>query len=154
MALRDVMDHAVRVQREITQATPMTRPRAPRTFAIVVCVALIGASAYSLIARPEFIWGRSLRQPDAARQASLRLGLYVLAQRIETFRAEHSRYPVALDELDGRVRGVHYAVISDTIFVLRTVAGGDTAVFRSDQPPATLLGPAVGASVPGERSDR
>ena len=154
MALRDVMDHAVRVQREITQATPMARSRAPRTLAIAVCVVLIASSAYSLIARPEFIWGRSLQQPDPARQGSLRLGLYVLAQRIETFRAEHSRYPVALDEIDGGVRGVHYALISDSIFVLRTVAGGDTAVFRSDQPPEMLLGPGAGASGPGGRSDR
>jgi hypothetical protein len=151
-ALRDVMDHAVRVQREVTQATPLRRSRAPRLFAVGVCMALIGMSVYSVIARPEFIWGRSSRQPDAATQASLRLGLYVLSQRIETFRTEHSRYPVALDEVDEGARGVHYALLGDSVYVLRAVSGVDTALFRSDDAPGTLLAPGTGVSQSDGRS--
>src|SRR6185295_7703968 len=73
MALRDVMQHAVREQREITDPKPLDRRRSRRIVVAIVCVALLALSAYSWLARPEFIWGPSARSvPVERRDASLR----------------------------------------------------------------------------------
>lgn len=142
MALRDVMDHAVRMEREITAATKIRRSRAPRTAAVLTCCALIAASAYSLAARPAFIWGQSAPTEPAHADASLRLAIYLLAQRLEAFRAEAGEYPASLGDIGETLEGVRYTLVSDSVFELRSAA--DTAlVLRSDAPVQPFLGNSI-----------
>ncbi len=87
LALRDVMDHAVRVHQEISEAKPFPR-RSRVLVATIVCIPLLAFSVYSVVARPEFIWGsRSVLPPDQA-DANARVALFMLAQRIEGVRAQ------------------------------------------------------------------
>src|SRR5438067_9786110 len=57
LALRDVMDHAVKMQREITAPSDRHRGRTRIVWATVVCVPLLALAVYSWVAHPEFIWG-------------------------------------------------------------------------------------------------
>jgi hypothetical protein len=143
MALRDVMDHAVRVQREITAVTPIRRSRVPRLLALLFCVAAIAFSGYSLVARPAFIWG----EPDAVSpvraDAGVRLGLYLLAQRVESFRVEAGKYPASLGDIGEALEGVHYTLVSDSVFELRS-SEDSTVVLRSDMPLESFVANSVG----------
>lgn len=142
MALRDVMDHAARVQREVTAATPLRRSRTPRILAVIVAGILIGFSAYSLIARPAFIWGEPTFVDPARNDASMRLGIYLLAQRLEAFRAEAGEYPASLGDIGEAVEGVLYALLSDSVFELRSAAD-PTLVLRSDASAESFLGNSI-----------
>lgn len=144
LALRDVMDHAVRVQREISGAKRIGPSRAPMIWALLVCVPLLAFSAYSYLARPAFIWGAPAALPPERMDANVRVALFMLAQRIEAFRAEAGHFPVALGDIGEAVEGVRYSVLSDAVFELRAEAtGGAAVVFRSDQPVDAFLGNSI-----------
>ena len=139
MTLRDVMDHAVRMEREIATRGPARRSRTSRTAALIVSIALLGCSAYSLIARPAFIWGEPFVESRSRADASTRLGMYLLAQRLESFRTEAGQYPASLGDIGEAVEGVLYALVSDSVFELRSTA--DSAILlRSDAPIDAFLG--------------
>jgi hypothetical protein len=139
LALRDVMDHAVRVQREITAPRPIRGRLAGRIGALLVCVPLLGFSAYSYVVRPEFIWGQALETSPVQRDAGLRFGMYLLAQRIESYRAQTGHYPESLEAVDGAPDGMRYRLISESAFELRS--DNDSAVvLRSTEPVDAFLG--------------
>ena len=97
LALRDVMDHAVRVKREISEAKPLHRRRG--VIALLLCIPLLGFSIYSFVARPEFIWGAPARLPQEQAEANARVAMFLLAQRIEALRAARGDYPESLAEI-------------------------------------------------------
>ena len=127
LALRDVMDHAVRVQREISEAKPLHRRRGAM-LALLLCVPLLAFSIYSLVARPEFIWGAAPVLPREQADANARIGLFLLAQRIEAVRAARGDYPESLTELGENFPGVTYAVVGDSAFELRAKADSATEI--------------------------
>jgi hypothetical protein len=67
LALREVMDHAVKVEREISKPMAMPRSRARLIGSALVCIPLIAFCAYSWIARTEFIWGPSMKSVASSR---------------------------------------------------------------------------------------
>lgn len=142
VALRDVIDHAVRVQREITAVKPIRRSRARRVSALVLSLAALSFSGYSLVARPAFIWGKPVVESASRADASVRFGLYLLAQRLESFRLESGRYPVSLGDIGETVEGVQYTLVSDSVFELRS-STDSTVVLRSDTPLERFLGNSV-----------
>lgn len=140
------MDHAVRVQREISKPTLLGRSRARLIWATVVCVPLIALSAYSFVARPQLIWGPSGRSVPAARQeANVRFAMFLLAQRLESHHRAEGVYPTSLAALGENPAGISYDVISDSQFVLRATENGKLIVFRSSDNVDVFLGnsPAV-----------
>ena len=141
MALRDVMDHVVETSRAPTPArTSRIRP----IFTIVLCAALLGASAYSWIARPERIWGPSGRAPTPViDRANARVTLAIVAQRLEAARARAGHYPLSLAEVGEGGSGIGYELLGDTGFVITARSAGDTIVFRSHQDPSEFLGKSV-----------
>ena len=140
MALRDVMDHAVRVQREISGAKPLGPPRR-LVLALLICVPLLAFSAYSVLARPEFIWGPPVAMPTEQRDAGARVAMFLLAQRIEAARTARGDYPESLAEIGEGAAGVEYRVFGDTVFELRLRTDSATAiVFRSNENSARFLG--------------
>jgi len=140
LVLRDVMDHAVRVQREISGAKVLETSRAGLIAACLVCVPLLGLCVYSYVARPEFIWGRGTTPAPVTRDAGLRFGMYLLAQRVESFRGRAGRYPESLEAIGDALEGVSYARISDSVFELRATQNGQAIVFRSSEPVDAFLG--------------
>lgn len=134
------MDHAVRVQKEVSGATPIRGSRVPVIGAMALCVPLIAFSVYSYVARPEYIWGPATAPSPVQQEAGLRFGMYLLAQRVESYRVSNGRYPESLALAGDGLEGVSYAVISETVFELRATADGKAIVFRSDAPVDAFLG--------------
>lgn len=141
MMLRDVMDHAVRVQKEITAPTSVNTGNARRITLAAVCAGLMAFSVYSWVARPEFIWGRAAQPlPPPRQNANVRFALYLLSQRIEFYRAAQGAYPASLGVIGEALPGVTFHVVSDSIFELRAMQDGKPIVFRSDESVDVFLG--------------
>jgi hypothetical protein len=144
LALRDVMDHAVRVKKEVSGATPIRSWRGGAVLALLLCVPLLGFSAYSFIVRPEFIWGPAPAQSPAVQEANYRMGLYLMAQRVERYRAESGHLPATLADagLDGT--GIEFQPLPDGQFELRTTPpGARPLVYRSNESAAAFLGNSI-----------
>jgi len=137
--LRDVMDHAVRVKREISEAKPLHRSRG--LLVLGVCLPLLAFSAYSFLARPAFIWGTPSVIAPEQRDAGARVALFLLAQRLEAVRAARGDYPRSLAEIGEGTSGVEYRVSGDTLFELRVRTDSTSVlVFRSNDDAARFLG--------------
>jgi hypothetical protein len=144
------MDHAVRVQREITAPSPVRASPWKKVGVALVCVPLLAFCVYSWWARPAWIWGAARAVPVVEQDANLRFAMYLLAQRIESYRAAHGALPVSLDALQDSLPGVAYAMLSDSLFELTTSRAGAPIVFRSDDSVDAFLGNAT-AIVQGYR---
>ena len=143
LLLRDVMDHAVRVHKETTGPQGIGRgPSINRgALAMVICVPLLAFCVYSLVARPEFLWGpKSGPLPTVQNEANIRFAMFLLAQRIEKVRRVQGQLPASLQAVGDSVPGVTYAPVNDRVFELRASEGGKALVYRSDQPANAFLG--------------
>jgi hypothetical protein len=138
MALRDVMEHVVETSKTSIERK---RSRAGAAVAIVVCIHLLGASAYSWIARPEAIWGPS-GEPisPVIDRASARMSMAILAQRLNDVRGQTGAYPLTLRDIGEAAGGIDYSLVGDTMFVLTAQSAGDSIVYRSTQPLDAFLG--------------
>jgi hypothetical protein len=141
MALRDVMEHVVDVSKA---PPPATSKRRLRVLAVVLCVLLLAASAFSWFARPEWIWGPSGEPVSPVLdRASARMSMAVIAQRLNEARAQTGQYPVGLEEIGEAGNGIEYSFVDDTTFVLSARTALDSVVYRSNQPIEELLGRSV-----------
>src|SRR6185295_12029505 len=119
---------------------PLDRRRSRRIVVAIVCVALLALSAYSWLARPEFIWGPSARSvPAERRDANLRFTMYLLARRIESHRATSGSYPGSLSVLGHVPPGIVFRLLGDSAFELRATDNGTPLVLRSKDAPAAFL---------------
>lgn len=140
MLLRDVMDHAVEVEKEAARRTTRKDSHARAITLGTVGALLLVVSAYSWMARPEFIWGpRPTPLPPVQREAGLRFAMFLLSQRIKAYRDASGAYPPALSAIGDSVSGVTY-VISGNVFELRATENGKPIVLRSDQSADAFLG--------------
>ena len=144
MVLRDVMTHAVEVEKETRKVSgPPGASRGGRIAALVVGVPALAFCVYSLVARPEFIWGPNPEAVAPARKdANLRFTMFLLAQRIRSYRQTNRVLPSSLAAVGENPPGITYSVLSDTVFELSASADGKAVVFRSDEPAARFLGDA------------
>ena len=141
MALRDVMDHAVRAERANKRPQVVRRGRGGQVFAVVACTALLTFSAWSFIARPAFIWGAPTTLPVAQEGAHARVALFMLGERLRAFRAQAGYYPAALTEIGEQSAGIHYRRLADSLFELRAMLADSSAiVYLSNQPADAFLG--------------
>jgi hypothetical protein len=143
MALRDVLTHAVAVEKETrTRSGPPGTSRVGRTIAISLSVPALVFSVYSYVARPEFVWGpKPVVETVERRDANLRFRMFLLSQRIQGQRLATGRLPTTLDNTREQ-RGIAYSIVSDTVFELRAEADGQRLVLRSDSSPRAFLGDA------------
>jgi hypothetical protein len=140
MLLRDVMDHAVEVEKETARRSPRKESHARAIALGTVCALLLVVSAYAWIARPEFIWGpRPTPVPPVQKEAGLRFAMFLLSQRIKAYRDAAGEYPPSLTALGDSLSGVAY-VRSGNVFELRATENGKQIVLRSDQPADAFLG--------------
>ena len=144
LALRDVMEHAVRVQREITAPKTIRKSRAGMVTAIALCVPLLGMSVFSWVAKPAAIWGPHAIETSEREDANARFVVFVLAERIESYRQTEGAYPAALAAVGVTDSLVSYRLTSDSTFELQTRAAGRELVFRSSDPVEAFLGNSIG----------
>jgi hypothetical protein len=141
LALRDVMDHAVKVHNETARPMTPRKSRAREIAIAVVFLPLLAFSAYSWIARPEFVWGpKAGPLPTVQQEAGLRFAMLLLATRIEAYRKAQGQYPSTLAALGETIPGVFYVLLTDRQFELRATEGGMPIVFRSNESPDAFLG--------------
>jgi len=134
------MDHVVEVQKEITAPRKLRPSRGRLVAAAIVCVPLLAICIYSWIARPELIWGPRAGSVPAARQdANLRFGMFLLAQRVKSYRKKEGAFPSSIAAVGSRLPGVTYALVSDSVFELRAMEQGKRIVYRSDEPGSRFL---------------
>lgn len=139
-ALRDVMDHAVKVQQEM--ATTEARRRSPgRTMLVLgLCAPLLAVSVWSYVARPQIIWGADAKLSAGERESHLRLTMFFLAQRIEAARRQTGHYPVTLGEIGEASTGVSYRLLDDSTFHLSSTLDGTQLLLNSREPLDQFLG--------------
>lgn len=143
LLLRDVMDHAVRVHKETTGPRGIGGVGGVNRSAILtaVCVPLLAFCVYSWVARPEFLWGpKAGPLPPARQDANTRFAMFMLAQRIKSYRATQGHYPATLEELGETLPGVVYSLGADGVFQLTASENGKSIMYRSDQPTNAFLG--------------
>ncbi len=124
LLLRDAVRHSVQIEREAALAMIPRQSRAkPIAMGIFVAAAL-AFSAWSLIARPAFIWGTGASPVSPQRlEASARLAMYLQARRLDFYRAREGEYPEALGEVGGDTT-LGYERVADTAFVLSISIAG------------------------------
>jgi hypothetical protein len=143
LLLRDVMDHAVRVHKETTgpQGIGIGNGINRSVLLMALCVPVLAFCVYSLVARPEFLWGpKSGPLPPVRQEANIRVAMFLLAQRLEAYRIAQGRYPATLAELGDSLPGVAYSLSSAGVYELRASENGSLIVHRSDQSLSALLG--------------
>lgn len=142
MALRDVMSHAVEVEREVRRASrPPSESRVGRMMMLTFSVALLAFTVFAYATKPEFLFGADPnRVPEVRRDANIRFTMYLLSRRVESYKKASHRYPDDLSAIAGAPKGVSYTRLSDDVFELRARDGSKDVVFRSDEPADRFLG--------------
>jgi hypothetical protein len=145
IALRDVMEHAVRETRAVATAKPMTSYRSRPIVLAAIAVPAVLLCAYVFVAKPDFIYGPDpVTIPAARREAYTRFAMFLLAQRLSGYRATEKRFPESLEAVGERWEGITYKVLSDSVFELRALGdSGKAMVLRSDQRVDPFLGNSV-----------
>lgn len=141
LALRDVMNHAVKVEKEFKRATPVKASNGRLVGMMLICIPLLAFSIYSWVARPAFIWGQPVEPlPAVEQEAGMRFSMFLMAMRVEAYRESEGLYPASLASLGESLAGATYAMVSDTAFELRAMVNGREIVFRSDARADVFLG--------------
>jgi hypothetical protein len=142
LALKEVMDHAVKVQKETTGPFGRRKKTGRIWAAVIICVPLLALSVYSYVAKPEFIWGPKDTMSPVVREANVRFALFLMAQRVEAYHEAHGSYPATLDAIEP-APDVRYRLMSDSVFEMRSMGNGAEIVFRSDQDVSAFLGNSI-----------
>ncbi len=144
MALRDVMSHAVEVEKEVRKAAgPPRESTVARSAAATVSVVLLAFTVFAYVSKAEFIFGADPNNvPEARRDANVRFTVYLLSRKVESFKTTDAsrKYPDDLAAIAGAPKGVSYAKLSEDVFELRAMDGGKEIVFRSNEPAGRFLG--------------
>lgn len=139
--LREAVEHSVRAQQEAARPVVIKRSRARTITTALLCAALLALCAWSLIARPEFIWGpRQVAAIPAERaEASVRFAMYLMARRAEAYHAREGEYPATAQEISADT-SLAYTRLDASRFQITARVGGKQLVLSSADDPSKFVG--------------
>lgn len=145
LALRDVMEHAVRETKAVASAKQIQSWRSRPIILAAIAIPLALIAGYSLVAKPEFIYGpKPGTMPVQRRVAYQRFAMFLAAQRVVEYRETQRRLPPSLEATGESWAGITYRLVNDSVFELRAAGdSGAAIVYRSDQ----RLDPFLGSSI-------
>lgn len=135
------MEHAVKVQKEFAKHEVVTRSRTGAIVGSIICVPVLALCAYSWIAKPEFIWGpqdHTVMSPGRS-EANMKFAIFLVAQRVEMYRAEHGVYPVTLTAI-GADTSFKYTLIDGSQYQISGHANGKQILLGSTDDYNAFLG--------------
>lgn len=140
--LHQAVRHSVQLERELLEI-PSQPPRRTGVITAVLCGILLGASVASFVFKPEFIWGTRISSlPPERSEANGRLAMFLLARRLDLYRAREGEYPESLTEVGGDV-AIGYRRIDPATFELSWVVNGKKLVLASGDDRDAFLGNSV-----------
>ena len=142
MALRDVMSHAVDVEKDMRKSSgPMNESGGGRGVMLVLSLGFLAFTIYAYTVKPEFIFGADpSKVSEVRRDANVRFTMYLLSRRVESFKSTAHRLPDDLTPFAGAPKGVIYLRLTDSVFELRAKDAGKEIVYRSDESADRFLG--------------
>lgn len=150
MALRDVMDHAVVVERAVAAPVVVGRSNRAARWA-VLCALSMGLALYSWLARPETLWGPRRPPASARSEDNMRLAMFLMARRAEAYRKTRGSLPASVDALGGTASALTLRLLGDSVFEIRGMDHGKLLVYRSTDEPREFLGGAALLAAPARR---
>jgi len=142
MALRDVMSHAVEVEKDLRKSSrPRNDAGSGRGVMLALSLCLLAFTVYAYAAKPEFLFGANPNNvSEVRRDANVRMTLYLLSRSVESYKKREHRLPNDLSPILGAPKSVKYARLTDSVFELRASEGTRDVVFRSDESADRFLG--------------
>jgi hypothetical protein len=140
LLLRDAVRHSVQIEREAALAMIPKQSRVKPIALGLLLAAATAFSAWSFLAKPEFIWGSGATPISPERtEASARLAMYLQARRLDLYREREGEYPEALAVVGGDT-SLGYERSSDTSFALTITVGGKRLELASGSDRESFLG--------------
>ena len=141
LAIRDVMEYAVRVTRAAQLAKVMESYSSRPMLLALVSIPSLVVFLYAYAARPAWVFGPDpVRMAPAHRQAYTRFTMYLAAQKVVAYRVQQGVLPGSLADVDEDWAGVSYRPLSATVFELSARGDSGEIVYQSDQPVRQFLG--------------
>jgi hypothetical protein len=140
--VREVVEHAERVKRDVELARPMESYRARPMVLALLAVVSLSLAVYSYVARPAWVFGPTPDHvPMAQREGHLRYAIFLAAERVLEYRELNSgSLPRTLREVGESWPGMSYHVDGETFELRARVDSTTPLVYRSTQDPRTFLG--------------
>jgi hypothetical protein len=105
------------------------------------CALILVALAYVAVERPTWLFPKPLvPESPEVQEASLRIGMASVAQRVEKFRDTRDRLPRSLAETGGALQGITYERSDSLTYTIHGARGQLSLVLRSTDSLKTFLG--------------
>ena len=141
--LRDVLDHAVRAERENARPAQPRDRRSRTALAIAFVAPALAFALYSFVGRPAFLWGERPQVSPVVVESSLRLSMALLGTQIEDFRARHGELPETLAAFGQEGGPVRYHAADDSTWVLTATEAGRTLTLTRGDDMERFVGTAL-----------
>jgi hypothetical protein len=117
---------------------PGDKPLLPQLLYLVLATAV---SVYVWFGSPSWLEPDAVPPPPVSvEEASVRLAIFLQAQRIEAYREENGRLPAFLEEAGPRAPGVSYRRMDSRTYLIRGQGERVGLTYTSDQAPDLFLG--------------
>lgn len=135
-AVAAVLKHAAERQKAADLRPP---PRAQPRWMLPVGINLAVLAVYLLIAPPAFVTVNPIEGPDLASQEhNLRGAMWMVAQRIDSYRIQYGTAPANLSDAGSAPSGIDYIRRGDNAYHLVATVGETAVVYDSTNPDASF----------------
>lgn len=148
--LREVGEHVAR--KEAQERLRQTRSPVLRRLTQILNLAILAFAAYVWIGNPSWVRVEPPAAPSPqAREAALRLSIYIQAQQIEAYRSENGRIPSSLEEVGPPLAGMHFQQTGRGAYRITGVSDTLTLVYSSSESLAEFMGDSENLIIPSRQ---